>query len=314
MSDRVETLKHFVRGLIEDEAPREEDCWEEEEGPQVEIAHLTPADAKRLLSVDIEGERASDPSYVEMYERLMRDGRFELSWDAVVISTKGERLNGKHRLTALSRMPDSFAAPFVLLTNVPTEMHKHGDMGRKRTDAQIAARLYPKGRYHAEREALLSKLYDLVVSPSAKVQYEEKHAALDSKYTRDVERLLKCPASERGNVTGFSAATRAAIVYALGFRQYRAAVEEFLDQFRYGSRGRSHAKQLCEHLKSAHRKVPYSRTELAHMTLYAIQQHILKSKKALALGRRLNTDGSRTVRADLYDSAIEFFRSAGTRR
>lgn len=280
--------------------------------PEVQIVQLSPADACCLIATSIAGERNLRPATVDKYLRLMQTGKFRLGWDAITITVDGKRVNAHHRLAALAKMPEDYRAEFILLTDAHPDIHLIGDEGRKRDDAGRAKRRFPNKKHHVEREACFSRLYDIVVSSSHDVGYEEKHEKLDAKYKCWVEKVLKIPASEDGRDTGVDSNVRAALAYALGFPQWHQEVLEFIEALKWGARGKSAGKALREVLKSAEGRT-YTPTEKLQMTLYAVQWHLgVRPKRVTGIkfGHRQSRAFPRGEYAPRYDAAVAFFKDA----
>ncbi|ANO16801.1 hypothetical protein I3U42_08620 [Mycobacteroides abscessus subsp. abscessus] len=64
----------------------------------------------------------------------MRSGRWQYNGEAIKWSVDDVLLDGQHRLTALSRMPDDFPAlPFLVVRGLPTASQDTMDQGRTRS-------------------------------------------------------------------------------------------------------------------------------------------------------------------------------------
>ena len=265
------------------------------------VVWLSPENAKSLIAESIDGERNLSKLKVAEFDRLMKKGAFSLSWDPIVITESGTRVNANTRLNALALQSDDYRAPFLLLQGCPEDIHLIGDSGRKRSAADHAKRRFPRKANHHEREAVYNALYDLAVSSSQTVEYLERHATLDAKYSKDVEACL-------GTTT--RAAATAAMVYALGVKKHRPLVESFVNDFQEGGRGKSYARKLREYMLQ--RGKDATPLECSQMMLFAIRKHIAcggKPKTDIGFGQRLK-NGVPTPWVIRYDAAVDFFRAA----
>lgn len=103
------------------------------EKPSQSILLVTPATARSVLSRNTRNRPISE-AHVATLMREMESGRWQYNGEAIKWSVDNELLDGQHRLTALSRMPDNFPAiPFLVVRGLPVSTQDTMDQGRKRT-------------------------------------------------------------------------------------------------------------------------------------------------------------------------------------
>src|SRR5687767_46533 len=71
--------------------------------PHTATFHVTPDDARVLLERNAGPDgrnRAPSPSAIDRYAREMREGRWRLSGEGLIITKTGKLRNGQHRLLA----------------------------------------------------------------------------------------------------------------------------------------------------------------------------------------------------------------------
>jgi hypothetical protein len=102
----------------------------------VAIEKITPAAAQILLEDQIKGQRKLRQSYVDRLAQEMRQGRWKLTSDGILIC-KGKLANGQHRLSAVVQCGLSF--DFFVVRTDDEMIYKVIDCGLKRTDADALA-------------------------------------------------------------------------------------------------------------------------------------------------------------------------------
>lgn len=103
------------------------------EKPNQSIIYVDPAMARRVLAKNTRNRPISE-LHVQRLMAEMRAGRWQYNGEAIKWSVDDVLLDGQHRLTALSRMPDDFPAiPFLVVRGLPTKAQDTMDQGRKRS-------------------------------------------------------------------------------------------------------------------------------------------------------------------------------------
>lgn len=101
--------------------------------PSSTIIYIDPAMARRVLAKNTRNRELSELSVAHLM-REMTSGRWLYNGEAIKWAIDGTLLDGQHRLVALSRMPDDFAAiPFLIVRGLPIESQNTMDQGRKRS-------------------------------------------------------------------------------------------------------------------------------------------------------------------------------------
>jgi hypothetical protein len=102
----------------------------------VEIEFVTPERAEYYLSLNFSDNRNLSDRCIQDLTSEMRSGRFTLSDSAICFDTRGELVNGQHRLSAIVR--SKTIQPLLILKNVPDETKLILDVGRvRRMDDRI---------------------------------------------------------------------------------------------------------------------------------------------------------------------------------
>jgi hypothetical protein len=96
---------------------------------------VTPSTARAMLdSTEVDNRRAR-PKHVERFARVIREGRWRVNGETVVIDDKGNLIDGQHRLLAIIRA--GAPAPMLIVRGVPTEAFTSLDQGSVRTAADV---------------------------------------------------------------------------------------------------------------------------------------------------------------------------------
>lgn len=105
------------------------------EKPSQSIIYVGPDMARRVLAKNTRNRPISE-MHVQKLMAEMQSGRWQYNGEAIKWSTENVLLDGQHRLTAMSRMPDDFPAiPFLVVRGLPTESQNTMDQGRVRAAA-----------------------------------------------------------------------------------------------------------------------------------------------------------------------------------
>lgn len=96
------------------------------------IIYVSPEMARRVLASNTRNRPISEV-HVQKLMREMESGRWAYNGEAIKWSVDSVLLDGQHRMTALSRMPDDFAPlPFLVVRGLPTSTQDTMDQGRVR--------------------------------------------------------------------------------------------------------------------------------------------------------------------------------------
>lgn len=101
----------------------------------MEIARITPSQAKRWLDVDNHRNRAIRPSRVSYLADEITSGRWQVTHSGIAFDAKGNLLDGQHRLAAIVKA--GVAVEIVVMRNVPTESYIAMDRGSVRSIADV---------------------------------------------------------------------------------------------------------------------------------------------------------------------------------
>lgn len=109
------------------------------EKPSQNVIFVSPEMARRVLAKNTRNRPLSE-LHVRRLMDEMSSGRWQYNGEAIKWSVDDVLLDGQHRLTALSRMPDEFPAiPFLVVRGLPTATQDTMDQGRVRTAADQMA-------------------------------------------------------------------------------------------------------------------------------------------------------------------------------
>ena len=98
----------------------------------VKIETITPAQAKKWLEGNVDNRRLRE-SRVLYLARILTDGEWELTGDAIVFDDQGVLINGQHRLSAV--VVANISAQFLVLRGVPTKAQEVMDQNLSRSVA-----------------------------------------------------------------------------------------------------------------------------------------------------------------------------------
>ncbi|MCS4153327.1 hypothetical protein GGQ03_000584 [Salinibacter ruber] len=114
---------------------------------------ITPAQAQRWLGRN-KRNRPLRPGQVKRYAKLMDEGKWITSPDAIAFDSEGRLINGQHRLQAAVQADEPIEDALVA-SGLPTSAFKIADMGAKRTAADV---LRIEGFRHPQELGAVMKL------------------------------------------------------------------------------------------------------------------------------------------------------------
>lgn len=101
--------------------------------PSASTIFIDPLMAQRVLAKNTRNRPISE-AHVQRLTDEMVAGRWKYNGEAIKWSIDDELLDGQHRLTALSRLPEDFPAiPFLVVRGLPASVQDTMDQGRTRT-------------------------------------------------------------------------------------------------------------------------------------------------------------------------------------
>lgn len=100
----------------------------------VGIAHITPHIASELLRSNTKNRKMRERG-VFVYRSDMAAGKWKFTADPIRFHKNGTLIDGQHRLTAISQMPDDFSVKVLVVLGLDDEAQLTMDQGRKRTAA-----------------------------------------------------------------------------------------------------------------------------------------------------------------------------------
>ena len=136
------------------------------------IVNMTPMKAKEILQKNSLNRPIKDDT-VSRYKRLMEKNDFMLNGDTIKISWLKILLDGQHRLTAISKMPDNFSVQMIIVENLDPECFSTLDCGSPRTAKDI---LVING--YTEYAAIIPTIVRCYYK-NAILQVKSKHAGLN---------------------------------------------------------------------------------------------------------------------------------------
>lgn len=122
--------------------------------PTTSVVLVNAATAARWLERNKRNRRISSVA-VERYRRDIAEGRWVFAADPVRFSDMGNLLDGQHRLTALSMVPEA-SIPLLVVRGLPDDTQFYMDQGRKRSAGQ---QLELKGIRNSSNVASAVKVY-----------------------------------------------------------------------------------------------------------------------------------------------------------
>jgi hypothetical protein len=104
-------------------------------GPKVCIKTITPKYAAELLQKNYEGQRKPNLSAVEQFTRLIVEGKWRVTNDAVTLSADNRLINGQHRLLACIAADKPIDVSFM--TEADEDIYKVIDNGVARSATML---------------------------------------------------------------------------------------------------------------------------------------------------------------------------------
>lgn len=99
--------------------------------PTTSVIRITPSIACRWLEFNI-SNRPIRRITIERYKRDMLADRWHFTGDSIGFDTTGAMINGQHRLTAISELPDDFGIFMNVTRGLDPESRFYMDQGTKR--------------------------------------------------------------------------------------------------------------------------------------------------------------------------------------
>ena len=106
----------------------------QQQGITAKIEEITPAIAKILMQ-DVQNNRSLNQRLIDRYARNMQDGNWPTNGEPIIISDRGQVMNGQHRLKAIIKSGCTITT--LVVRGVKAEHMSSIDMGRKRTFADV---------------------------------------------------------------------------------------------------------------------------------------------------------------------------------
>lgn len=100
------------------------------------VMSVTPAMAEKWLQRNTIN-RPIRMSVVEGYLAAYRRGEYKLTHQGIAFATDGALLDGQHRLTALTQMPQGFSLQMMVTTDMPPDSFKAIDLGLRRSNSDV---------------------------------------------------------------------------------------------------------------------------------------------------------------------------------
>lgn len=103
---------------------------------QSNIIEVTPEKALDLLRKNVKNRPISQ-TFVKKFAKDMRDGKWQVNGEAIIVANDGTLLDGQHRLQAI--VESGKTVPMCVITGIEKDAFKTIDIGRKRTGADALA-------------------------------------------------------------------------------------------------------------------------------------------------------------------------------
>lgn len=112
--------------------------WRIGEPKHAEFWVISPAHAEELLKLNTDEDYKNRPAMehtIARYARAMKEGRWALTGEPIILSSDGVLLNGQHRLFACVRSGCAFET--LVVFGIDRETFKFMDRGMKRTASHV---------------------------------------------------------------------------------------------------------------------------------------------------------------------------------
>lgn len=103
---------------------------------KTEVINVTPAIARMWLTHNT-SNRPLRNAVVERLGRIWARGEWKLTHQGIAFAPDGTLLDGQHRLTFISRLPEDAVVPMLVFTNVPADTFSVLDQGVRRTASDV---------------------------------------------------------------------------------------------------------------------------------------------------------------------------------
>lgn len=116
-----------------------------------ELTMITPAMARQMLECNVDNRKLRE-GLVEKYRDIYLRGDWLITHQGIAFSESGRLLDGQHRLTFISELPESTQVPIFVSTGMPDRSFEAIDLGRNRSVQDIykvAEGLAAVGRFFA---------------------------------------------------------------------------------------------------------------------------------------------------------------------
>lgn len=107
-----------------------------------ELMMITPAIARQMLESNT-GNRPLRPAHVLNLESAYLRGEWRVTHQGIAFSPDGRLLDGQHRLTFISELPDDAAVPLFVTLGLPDNAFDAIDQGKNKSVGDIYG--YPEG-------------------------------------------------------------------------------------------------------------------------------------------------------------------------
>ena len=158
------------------------------DGISVKGLLMTPARAQDLLAKVPERQRSVMPTRVERYVTAMRENRWKVNGEPIILDDLGQLVNGQHRLHAVVK--SGVTVPMLLVRGVASDDHTMDaiDTGYNRTPAQV---LGMHGESKATQGALAHALRLLHAwdHPTVRFLSSQHQAYFDNQVAVDMAKL-----------------------------------------------------------------------------------------------------------------------------
>ncbi len=173
---------------------------------KTELMNITPAIARQMLECNT-SNRPLRPGMVEKLAEAYRRGEWRVTHQGIAFSEDGRLLDGQHRLTFISELPDGSEVPVLVTAGLPDDAFDAIDQGKPRSirdvygtpDGLVAVGRFYAGIAYTKKVGITPQMvkpfldwahdeYDLVVSFSPGMKKFWSSAAIRSAAIYQVKR------------------------------------------------------------------------------------------------------------------------------